>query len=68
MECVAVILFTLVGGLIGAAARADDVTLESVPPVVVKTADGHLFRSMRIAVTGLPYTRDHYFARDSNSR
>ena len=37
MKLVAVILVTLVGGLIGAAARADDVTLESVPPVVVKT-------------------------------
>jgi RNA polymerase sigma-70 factor (ECF subfamily) len=33
----AVILVTLVGALIGAAARADDVTLETVPPVVVKT-------------------------------
>ena len=30
-------LVVLVGGLIGAAARADDVTLASVPPVVVKT-------------------------------
>lgn len=37
MKRVAVILVTLVGGLIGAAARADDVTLETVPPVVVKT-------------------------------
>ena len=37
MKRVAVILVTLVGGLIGAAAWADDVTLETVPPVVVKT-------------------------------
>ena len=37
MKCVAVILVTLVGGLLGAAAHADDVTLETVPPVVVKT-------------------------------
>ena len=31
------ILFAFACGLIGAAARADDVTLASVPPVVVKT-------------------------------
>jgi hypothetical protein len=37
MKRVAVIFVALVGGLIGTAARADDVTLESVPPVVVKT-------------------------------
>lgn len=37
MKRMAVILVTLVGGLIGAAAWAGDVTLESVPPVVVKT-------------------------------
>ncbi len=37
MKHVSVILVTLMGGLIGTAARADDVTLESVPPVVVKT-------------------------------
>lgn len=37
MKHVAVILVTVVGGLVGAVARADDVTLESVPPVVVKT-------------------------------
>ena len=37
MKRVAVIFVILVGGLIGAAASADDVTLESVPPVVVKT-------------------------------
>jgi hypothetical protein len=37
MKGMAVVFVTLVGGLIGAAARADDVTLESVPPVVVKT-------------------------------
>jgi hypothetical protein len=37
MKRVAVILVTLGCGLIGAAARADDVTLETVPPVVVKT-------------------------------
>ena len=37
MKLVSVILVTLVVGFIGAAARADDVTLESVPPVVVKT-------------------------------
>jgi len=38
MKRVAIILATLVGGLIGTAARADDVTLETVPPVVVKSA------------------------------
>ena len=37
MKRVAVILVTLVGGFIGSLARADDVTLESAPPVVVKT-------------------------------
>ena len=37
MKRVAIILVTLVGGFIGSAARAEDVTLESVPPVVVKT-------------------------------
>lgn len=37
MKRVAVIFVNLVGGLIGAAAWADDVTLETVPPVVVKT-------------------------------
>jgi RNA polymerase sigma-70 factor (ECF subfamily) len=37
MKGMAVVFVALVGGLIGAAARADDVTLESVPPVVVKT-------------------------------
>ena len=37
MKRVAIILTALVGGLAGALARADDVTLESVPPVVVKT-------------------------------
>ena len=37
MKRIAIILVTLVGGLIGTPARADDVTLESVPPVVVKT-------------------------------
>jgi hypothetical protein len=37
MKCLAVVLVGLVGALIGAAARAGDVTLESVPPVVVKT-------------------------------
>src|SRR5437016_211971 len=37
MKRVTAILVALAGGLIGAAARADDVTLESVPPVVVKT-------------------------------
>jgi RNA polymerase sigma-70 factor (ECF subfamily) len=37
MKHVAVVFVGLVGGLIGAATRADEVTLESVPPVVVKT-------------------------------
>ena len=37
MKQVSIILVTLMGGLIGTSARADDVTLESVPPVVVKT-------------------------------
>src|SRR5437763_2913819 len=37
MKRMAVVFVALVGGLIGAAARADDVALESVPPVVVKT-------------------------------
>jgi len=36
MKRTAVVFVALVAGLIGAAARADDVTLESVPPVVVK--------------------------------
>jgi RNA polymerase sigma-70 factor (ECF subfamily) len=34
---VAVILVALVSGFVGTAGRTDDVTLESVPPVVVKT-------------------------------
>jgi hypothetical protein len=37
MKHVMVILIALVGGPSGAAGQADDVTLESVPPVVVKT-------------------------------
>lgn len=37
MRRMAVVLVALAGGLIGAAVRTDDVTLESVPPVVVKT-------------------------------
>jgi hypothetical protein len=37
MKRMAVVFVALVAGLLGAAARADDVTLESVPPVVVKT-------------------------------
>ncbi len=37
MKYVMVLLVALVGGLVGVAAQADDVTLESVPPVVVKT-------------------------------
>lgn len=37
MKRKAVVLVVLVGGLVGAAVRADDITLESVPPVVVKT-------------------------------
>jgi RNA polymerase sigma-70 factor (ECF subfamily) len=37
MKHVPVVLLALVGGLVVATARADDVTLESVPPVVVKT-------------------------------
>jgi len=37
MKRMAVVFAALVGGLTGAAGRADDVTLESVPPVVVKT-------------------------------
>ncbi len=37
MKRVAVMLVALVGSFIGASARSDDVTLESVPPVVVKT-------------------------------
>jgi hypothetical protein len=37
MNRVAVILVALVNGLAGTAVLADDVTLESVPPVVVKT-------------------------------
>ncbi len=38
MKHMAVVLVVLVGGLVGATVRADDITLESVPPVVVKTA------------------------------
>ena len=37
MKFIAIILVALVGGLVGAAVRADDVKLEEVPPVVVKT-------------------------------
>jgi hypothetical protein len=37
MKRLTIILVTLVGGLIGAVALADEVTLETVPPVVVKT-------------------------------
>ena len=37
MKRVAVIFAALLGGLAGAPARGDDVTLQSVPPVVVKT-------------------------------
>ena len=37
MQRSAVVLMALAGCFIGAAARADDVMLESVPPVVVKT-------------------------------
>jgi len=37
MKNIAIILVALVGSLIGTPSRADDVTLESVPPVVVKT-------------------------------
>ena len=37
MKHLAVVLVVLVGGLVGATVRADDITLESVPPVVVKT-------------------------------
>jgi Bacterial Ig-like domain len=36
MKHVAIVLVAL-GGLLGVSTRADDVTLESVPPVVVKT-------------------------------
>ena len=38
MKHLAIVLVVLVGGLVGATVRADDITLESVPPVVVKTA------------------------------
>ena len=38
MKRMAVVVVALVGGLTGAAGRADDVTLEAVPPVVVRTA------------------------------
>src|SRR5215212_6673911 len=37
MSRVAIVLVALAGGLSGVAARADDVTLETVPPVIVKT-------------------------------
>ncbi len=37
MKPVAIILVGLVSGLVGMPVRADEVTLESVPPVVVKT-------------------------------
>lgn len=37
MKAMAVILVVLVGGLAGTTVRADEVTLESVPPVVVKS-------------------------------
>ena len=37
MKFIAIVLVALVGGLVGAAVRADDIKLEEVPPVVVKT-------------------------------
>jgi len=37
MKQIAVILLTLIAGLTGVEARSDDVTLESVPPVVTKS-------------------------------
>jgi RNA polymerase sigma-70 factor (ECF subfamily) len=37
MKCIAMTLVALLGGLAGAVARADEVTLESMPPAVVKT-------------------------------
>src|SRR5262245_63352013 len=37
MKRVAVIVMSLVGGIMSVAAGADNVTLETVPPVVVKT-------------------------------
>src|SRR5438309_6756722 len=37
MKRVVVVVIALVSGVLGAATRADDITLESVPPVVVKT-------------------------------
>src|SRR5262245_33484178 len=36
-KCMAIALVALLGGIAAVAARADEVTLESVPPVVVKT-------------------------------
>ena len=38
MKCVAMTLVALLSGLAGAVVRADEVSLESAPPVVVKTA------------------------------
>ncbi|MFO0819389.1 MAG: Ig-like domain-containing protein [Pirellulales bacterium] len=37
MKCFAAILLTLLCGFIGPTTKADDVTLETTPPVVVKT-------------------------------
>ncbi len=37
MKPMAVVVVVLMGGLVGADVQADDVTLDSVPPVVVKT-------------------------------
>lgn len=37
MKRKAILFVALLAGLLGAAARADDVTLDTVPPVVVKT-------------------------------
>ena len=37
MKRASVVFVAFVTGLLGAAARADDVTLEAVPPVIVKT-------------------------------
>jgi RNA polymerase sigma-70 factor (ECF subfamily) len=60
MKRVTVILLGLAGGLIGAAARADDVTLESVPPVVVKTVPeaGASDVSPRLAEIRVTFSKD----------
>jgi hypothetical protein len=60
MKHVTVILIALVGGRIGAVVRADGVTLESVPPVVVKTVPeaGAVDVDPKMAETRVTFSKD----------